>query len=59
MKRYIIRGPEIDGEVLYWNNVNGWVSRGSAGRYKRYPSPPMETTKIIEVQNKPCKKQRA
>lgn len=27
---WIIRGPIIDGQVLYWSNQDGWVNRSSA-----------------------------
>lgn len=31
-KPFLIRGQwcEIDGEYLYWSNVDGWVNRASA-----------------------------
>lgn len=53
MNRFIIRGPKVDGEFLYWNNVVGWGGRSTAGRYKLRPvNAPLETSKIISVKNK-------
>ena len=27
---YVIAGPTVDGELLYWNNLTGWGSRDTA-----------------------------
>lgn len=30
---YIIKGPTVDGETLYWSNEWGWAARDSATQF--------------------------
>jgi hypothetical protein len=54
-KQYIIQGPMVEEETLYWSNDLGWVDMASATRFGPevlfFPLP-LEGVAILELDDK-------
>lgn len=51
-ERFIIQGPLVEEETLYWSNEDGWVSMDSATRFGHellWMPLPLEGVAVLEL----------